>query len=758
MSKIVILESPAKAKKVKKYLGAEYEVMACMGHIRDLPKSTMGVDIENDFEPKYIEMRDKKEVIKKLRDAAQKADCVYLAGDPDREGEAISWHLCYILGLSIDDKNRVTFNEITKKGVEEGIKNPRKIDLDLVDAQQARRVLDRIVGYKLSPFLWKKVKSGLSAGRCQSAALKIVVDREKEIRAFKPEEYWTVDAVLNKGRSKIEAHLEKDKDDKKIKISNEDEAKSVLNDLNNAEYKVTEVKKGTRKKQPAPPFITSTLQQEASRKLNFNSQKTMRVAQMLYEGVELQDMGATGLITYMRTDSLRISEEARAVGNQFILSNFGDKYLPEKPRYFKTKKGAQDGHEAIRPTNPALTPAQVKDSLTLDQYKLYKLVWERFIASLMEVCVQNTVSVDIDANGYTFKASGYSVKFDGFTKLYVEGKDETEESAKSLPELEVGEVLKLKELTPNQHFTQPPARFTEASLIKALEESGIGRPSTFATTVTTIVKRNYVEREKKTLIPTSLGEVITDLLSELFPEIVDQKFTAKVETELDNVESGDEQWKLMLGKFYKGFDKTLKSAEQKTDGTKVKIPVIETDVVCDKCGRKMVIKTGKFGKFLACPGFPECKNTMPIEEENKKENEAKQPDSKKAEETNEVCDKCGAKMVVKMGRYGKFLACSNYPDCKNIKPITVETPGICPKCGSKIIQLKSKRGYKYFACEKGKECGFMTWDTPIADKCEKCGNTLYKRRGGAIVCNNESCENYVEPPKKETKKTNKKTK
>lgn len=757
MSKLVILESPAKAKTVKKYLGSEYEVMACMGHIRDLPKSTMGVDIEKDFEPKYIEMRDKKEVIKKLKGAAQKADSVYLAGDPDREGEAISWHLCYILGLDINDKNRVTFNEITKKGVEEGINNPRKIDLDLVDAQQARRVLDRIVGYKLSPFLWKKVKSGLSAGRCQSAALKIVVDREKEIRAFVPEEYWSVDAVLNKSRYKIEAHLEKDKNDKKIKISNESEAESVLEDLNNAEYTVKQVKKGTRKKQPAPPFITSTLQQEASRKLNFNSQKTMRVAQMLYEGVELQNVGATGLITYMRTDSLRISEEARVAGNEFILKNFGEKYMPEKPRYFKTKKGAQDGHEAIRPTNPALTPAQVRESLTSDQYKLYKLIWERFIASLMAVCVQNTVSVDIDANGYTFKASGYSVKFDGFTKLYVEGKDETEESAKSLPDLEVGEVLKLKELTPNQHFTQPPARFTEASLIKALEESGIGRPSTFATTVTTIVKRNYVEREKKTLIPTSLGEVITDLLSELFPEIVDQKFTAKVETELDNVESGDEQWKHMLAKFYKGFDKTLKSAEQKTDGTKVKIPVVETDVVCDKCGRKMVIKMGKFGKFLACPGFPECKNTKPIEEEKAKADDTKQNETQKAEETNEICDKCGAKMVVKMGRYGKFLACSNYPDCKNIKPITVETPGICPKCSSKIIQLKSKRGYKYFACEKGKECGFMTWDTPLADKCEKCGNTLYKRRGGKIVCNNEKCENYVEPPVKE-KKTSKKTK
>ena len=696
MSKLVILESPGKAKTVQKYLGPKYEVVACMGHIRDLPKSKMGVDIENNFEPKYIEMRDKKDIIKQLRSKASDADYVYLAGDPDREGEAISWHLCYILGLDVNDNNRVTFNEITKKGVEEGISHPRKIDMDLVDAQQARRILDRIVGYKLSPFLWKKVKRGLSAGRCQSAALKIVVDREKEIRSFVPEEYWSIDAVLTKGRSNVEAYLANGKDGKKIKITNENEAKEILNDLNSAEYVVKSVKKGTRKKKPAPPFITSTLQQEASRKLNFNAQRTMRIAQNLYEGVEIKVQGATGLITYMRTDSLRISEEARGIGNQFIKDTYGDNYLPEKPRYFKTKKTAQDAHEAIRPTNPALTPNSIKDSLTADQFKLYKLIWERFIASLMADCIQNTVNVEIDANGYTFKASGYTVKFDGFTTLYVEGKDESEEAAKSLPELKVDDVLKLKKITPNQHFTQPPARFTEASLIKMLEESGIGRPSTFATTVTTIINREYVERDKKTLIPTKLGEVITDLLSELFPEIVDQKFTAKVESELDDVENGDEQWKQMLDKFYKGFDKTLKSAEEKMDGTRVKVPEEESDVVCEKCGRKMVIRSGRFGKFLACPGYPECKNT---------------------------------------------------------KPIVTETKGFCPKCGSKIIERKSGKGYKYYACEKGKECGFMTWDVPTDQTCPKCGKTLFKRRGGITVCNNEGCDYEVKTERKKKVKT-----
>ena len=694
--KLVIVESVSKAKTIQKYLGKGYEVIPSAGHVKDLPKSKLGVDIENGFTPNYIEMRDKKAIIKQIKEKAKECDYVYLAGDPDREGEAISWHLCHVLGLDINDNNRITFNEITKNGVENGIKNPRKIDMDLVDSQQARRVLDRIVGYKLSPFLWKKVKRGLSAGRCQSAALKIVVDREKEIRNFVPEEYWSIDASLQKSRSTFDAYLALDKQGKKLKIENGEQANSILVEIENAEFVVKSVKTGTRKKQPSPPFITSTLQQEASRKLNFNAQKTMRVAQALYEGVDIQGQGATGLITYMRTDSLRISEEARATATNFIKDTFGENYLPSKPRYFKTKKGAQDAHEAIRPTNPLLTPESVKSSLTTDQYKLYKLVWERFIASLMECCVQNTANVDIDANGYTFKASGYSVKFDGFTKLYVEGKDEAEEATKALPELCENDVLKLKKITPNQHFTQPPSRFTEASLIKMLEESGIGRPSTFATTVSTIISREYVEREKKLLIPTKLGEIITDLLADLFPEIVDQKFTAKVENQLDAVEAGDEEWKKMLTKFYSGFNKSLVSAEKKMDGTKVKVPEEESDVVCEKCGRKMVVRSSRFGKFLACPGYPECKNT---------------------------------------------------------KSIVTETKGSCPKCGSKIIERKSARGYKYYGCEKGKDCGFMTWDVPTDKACPNCGKTLFKRRGGLTVCNAEGCGYETKTVRKKKAKT-----
>ncbi|MBQ2676040.1 MAG: type I DNA topoisomerase [Clostridia bacterium] len=697
MSKLVIVESPAKAKTIQKYLGSGYEVIASMGHIRDLPKSTIGVDIEKDFEPKYIEMKDKKDVIKRLRDKASDSDYVYLATDPDREGEAISWHLCHILALNEKDNNRITFNEITKSGVEKGISNPRMIDMDLVDAQQARRVLDRIVGYKLSPFLWKKVKRGLSAGRVQSVAVRIVVDRENEIRDFVAEEYWSIDALLQKEKSKFEAHLHSGADGKKISIVSGEQAESILKALDGAEYVVKSVKKGTRKKQPAPPFTTSTMQQEASRKLNFNAQRTMKVAQELYEGVDVNGVGATGLITYMRTDSLRISEDARYAGNAYIKSTYGDKYLPEKPRYYKQKSGAQDGHEAIRPTNPSLTPESVKASLTTDQYKLYKLVWERFIASLMECCLQNTVNVDISAGEYTFKASGYSVKFEGYTVLYEEGKDEDEEAQKALPALSVGDVLTLKKLTPNQHFTQPPARYTEATLIKALEENGIGRPSTYAPTISTIISREYVERQKKLLVPTALGEIITGLMKDMFKDIVDLKFTAKIETQLDNVEEGKLQWVEVLKKFYGDFDKTLKSAEQKMDGTRVKVPEQESDVVCEKCGRTMVVRSGRFGKFLACPGYPQCKNT---------------------------------------------------------KPIVTETSGACPKCGGKILLRKSPKGNKYYACEKGKECGFMTWDEPTAKNCPDCGKTLFKRRGGITVCLNEGC-GYQVVAEKKTKKTTK---
>lgn len=703
MSKLVIVESPAKAKTIKKYLGPDFEVMASMGHVRDLPKSTLGVDIENNFKPKYQNMADKKDLIKQLQKAAADSDTVYLATDPDREGEAISWHLAQLLALNLDDNNRVEFNEITKTGVTNGMSAPRKINLDLVDAQQARRVLDRIVGYKISPFLWKKVRRGLSAGRVQSVALKLIVDREKEINAFKPEEYWSIDAKFtHPSRRVFEAKLTS-KNGKKIKrIENEDAAKAILADLENAEYSVKSVKKGVRNKQPAPPFITSTLQQEGSRKLGFDGQRTMRVAQQLYEGVEIPERGTVGLITYMRTDSLRISEEARAAGNSYILGRYGKEYLPEKPRYYKTKSGAQDAHEAIRPTFIDLTPDMVKGAVTADQYKLYKIIWERFIASLMAACIQDTVSAGILADcgnelNYTFNASGFTVRFDGFTVLYVEGKDEAgEEEGGVLPPLKEGESVKAKSITPNQHFTQPPARYTEPTLIKALEEYGIGRPSTYAPIISNILHREYIEREKKSLKPTALGEVVTGLVSEYFADIVDTEFTANMEKDLDNIEEGKLEWTDTISGFYDGFAKSLEAAEKNMDGVRVKVPDVESDVVCELCGRTMVVKSGRFGKFLACPGYPECKNT---------------------------------------------------------KPIVKEMPGSCPKCGGKILERKSKNGHKYFGCEKGAACGFMTWDTPTAETCPQCGKTLFKKRGGIIACADEACGYEAKAQRKSRKKS-----
>lgn len=678
MSKLLIVESPTKVKSIKKYLGSGYEVMASMGHIRDLPKSKLGVDIENDFKPQYVNMADKKDLIKSLKTAAANSDCVLLATDPDREGEAISWHLAQILALDMNECNRICFNEITESGVKAGIKEPRKINLDLVDAQQARRVLDRIVGYKLSPFLWKKVKSGLSAGRVQTVALRLIVEREREIEKFNPEEYWSIDAKLLASRKNFSAKLYGYCGGKKIDIiPSGEEAEKIVSALEGAEYRVSELKKGTRKKQPAPPFITSTLQQEASRKLGFTGQRTMRIAQQLYEGVDVPNVGTTGLITYMRTDSLRISEEARAAANKYIAGRYGENYLPEKPRYYKTKNGAQDAHEAIRPTSVTLTPEAVKDSLTSEQYKLYKLIWERFIASLMAVCVQNTVNVNITAGDYLFKASGYSVKFDGFTALYEEGRDDDSDEGGALPEMKEGDILKLKELTPNQHFTQPPARYTEPTLIKALDENGIGRPSTYAPIISNILSRDYIEREKKSLKPTGLGTVVSDLMVEYFDKIVDVKFTAGLEEKLDEIGAGERGWVDTIKVFYKDFDKLYTKAESSLEGKRVKVPVEETDVVCEKCGRKMVIKSGRFGKFLACPGYPECKNTKPLPED-----EVKQP-----------CPKCGAKLLKKKSKKGKtFYGCSNYPECDFAAP-GIPTGETCPECGGYIIN--GIRGRKY---------------------------------------------------------------
>ena len=678
MAKLVIVESPTKVKSIKKYLGNDYVIMASMGHIRDLPKSKLGVDIDKSFKPEYINMPEKKELIKSLKAAAAESEQVLLATDPDREGEAISWHLAQILGLDMNEKNRIAFNEITESGVKTGIKNPHKIDLNLVDAQQARRVLDRIVGYKLSPFLWRKVKSGLSAGRVQTVALRLIVDREREIEAFNSEEYWTVDAKLISGRKSFDAKLFGFANGDKLEtISCELDANIIVNNLENEEYVVSDLKKGVRNKQPAPPFTTSTLQQEASRKLSLTGQRTMRIAQQLYEGVEVIGHGTTGLITYMRTDSLRISEEARYSAGKFIAEKFGNAYLPSKPRYFKTKNGAQDAHEAIRPTDVYITPEIARHTLSTDQYKLYKLIWERFVASLMSACVQDTVAADIKAGEYLFKANGHTVRFDGYTALYEEGKDEEGSDGVALPAMNIGDVLKLKFITPNQHFTQPPARYTEPTLIKTMDENGIGRPSTYAPIISNILQRSYIEREKKSLKPTQLGMVVTDLMLDYFKRIFDVKFTAGLESSLDKIGNGELDWTSTISDFYNDFYVLYKKAEDSLSGKRVKIPVIETEVICEKCGRKMVEKSSRFGKFLACPGYPECKNTKPMPED-----EVKQP-----------CPKCGAKLLKKISKKGKkFYGCSNYPTCDFASP-GVPTGDKCPECGNYIIN--GIRGRKY---------------------------------------------------------------
>lgn len=685
MSDLVIVESPAKAKTIKKYLGGNYEVIASMGHVRDLPKTRLSVDIKRKFAPKYEIIKGKEKLVEELKELAEKSDKIYLATDPDREGEAISWHLAYILGLPLDDNNRVEFNEITKNGVTNGMAHPRSINIDLVNAQQARRILDRLVGYKLSPFISQKIRRGLSAGRVQSVAVRIIVDREEEIRKFKPEEYWTIDAkFIPKGsRKSFSASLYSDANGK-IKIENQEQAEKIEQDLADAEYMITKVKHGTRRKTPAPPFITSTLQQEASRKLGFQSRRTMKVAQELYEGVDIEGMGATGLITYMRTDSLRISDVAKEEAAQYILNRFGEKFLPAKPRVFKTKSNAQDGHEAIRPSMPSLSPEDVKASLTSDQFKLYNLIWNRFMASQMSDCIQKTTQAEISAKEYIFKASGYYVDFEGFTTLYVESKDTEEEKSTQLPPLEKDMPVKCKELKKNQHFTQPPARYTEASLIKALEEYGIGRPSTYAATITTITSREYVKREAKTLYPTELGEVMTNLLKERFPKIVNYKFTAQMEEKLDEVEHGQEEWVELLDEFYSDFDKTLKKAKEEMEGVKLQLKEDQTDIICDKCGRQMVVKVGRYGKFIACPGYPECKNVL------------------------------------------KF----------------VEKTGVkCPKCNGDVIVKHTKKKRVFYGCSNYPECDFVSWNEPVNEKCPQCGGILFKKKGKKpkLYCATEGC-------------------
>lgn len=629
MSKLLIVESPSKAKTIKKYLGKDFEVMASMGHVRDLPKARLSVDVKDDFKPKYSIIKGKEKLVKELKAAAAEADEVYLATDPDREGEAISWHLAYILGLDEQAKDRVTFNEITKNGVQTGMANPRTLDMDLIHAQQARRVLDRLVGYTLSPFLVKTIRKGLSAGRVQSVSVRMIVDRENEIRAFIPQEYWTLDAKLTAppSRAVFQAAFYGDENGE-IKINSEAESTAILKELEGAEFRVTAVKKGKKNRSPAPPFITSTLQQEASRKLGFQARRTMKAAQELYEGVEIEGQGAVGLITYMRTDSLRISDEAIGEAAGYIEKRWGAKYLPPKTRVFKSRANAQDGHEAIRPASVHMVPEEIKASLTSDQYKLYKLIWDRFLACQMSNCVLNTTQATIQADKYLFKASGFNVHFEGFTVLYQESTDEAEKPGKDLPNLEKDMKLKLKDLQGNQHFTQPPARFTEASLIRALEENGIGRPSTYAATISTITSREYVVREGKALKPTELGEVITDVMKKHFPKIVDVKFTANVENDLDAVQRGEEGWVDTLHTFYDDFEKTVTKAKKAMDGVKIKLKEDETDEVCDICGKPMVYKYGRYGRFLACSGYPDCKNVKKV-----------------LNETGAECPKCGGKII-----------------------------------------------------------------------------------------------------------------
>ncbi len=685
MSKLVIVESPAKAKTIRKYLGDGYEVTASMGHIRDLPASQLGIDVDHDYAPQYINIKGKEKLIKELKSEAKKADQVFLATDPDREGEAISWHLAHLLGLNIEDANRVTFGEITKKGVTEGMSHPRAIDIDLFNAQQARRILDRLVGYKLSPFLWRKVRRGLSAGRVQSVAVRLIVDREKEIEDFKPEEYWNLDATLSppSSQKKFAARFYGTAAGKKLEVTNEAQAMGIVKDLEGAEYTVTELKRGHRKKVPAPPFITSTLQQEASRRLGFTATRTMRAAQTLYEGVDIAGRGTMGLITYMRTDSLRVSDEAVAGAKEYITEAYGERYVCPTKRTYKSRSAtaAQDAHEAIRPSVPGLTPDEAEKSISGDIAKLYRLIWSRFIASQMSDCEQDTVSAHITAADYQFRASGYVVTFEGFTALYEEVTDEKEKKETALPPLEQGQTLKLRALTPEQKFTQPPARYTEATLIRSLEENGIGRPSTYAPIITTIIDRGYVEREQKKLKPTLLGRTINDLMMQEFPDIVDVTFSAGMEKNLDKVENGSADWRTTIDSFYKGFAAALEKAEKDMEGKKIKVPDEETDEICEKCGRKMVIKTGRYGKFLACPGFPECTNT---------------------------------------------------------KRLVKDTGGKCPKCGGRMLLRKSAKGRVYYGCENYPNCDFMTWDEPVAQTCEKCGATLFKK-GSRLYCAKDGC-------------------
>lgn len=685
MSKLVIVESPAKAKTIGKYLGRGYKVTASMGHVRDLPASTLGIDVENGYKPKYITIKGKQKLVKELKAEAKKCDGVLLATDPDREGEAISWHLANILGLDPAAPNRVTFDEITKKGVKEGMAHPRAINIDLFNAQQALRELDRLVGYKLSPFLWKKVRRGLSAGRVQSVAVRLIRDREIEIENLKPDEYWNIDALLHPQGEKGEftARLAATADGKKLTVTDKQQADAVLAALDGKDYTITKIEKGKRRRQPAPPFITSTLQQDASRAFGFSATRTMRAAQTLYEGVDIAGHGTVGLITYMRTDSLRIAAEAQAAAKTFIADRWGENYVCKVPRKWKSRSAtaAQDAHEAIRPSMPELTPDEVEQSISGDTAKLYRLIWSRFMASQMADCIQDTVSASITAGEYLFRASGFRVSFDGFTALYEESTDDTKKKETALPPLEEGQKLALKKLTADQKFTQPPPLYTEATLIHALEENGIGRPSTYAPIITTIVDRGYVEKDQKKLKTTPLGQAVNTVMMEQFPDIVNVKFSADMEKKLDVVEAGEADWVKTIDEFYQGFEKSLEQAEKNMEGKRIKVEDIPTDEICEKCGRPMVIKSGRYGKFVACSGFPECRNAHPL---------------------------------------------------------VKDTGGLCPLDGGHMLVRKSSKGRVYYGCSNYPKCNYMTWDEPVPERCPQCGSTLFKKKG-QLYCAKEGC-------------------
>ena len=688
MPKLVIVESPAKAKTISKYLGRGYKVTASMGHVRDLPASQLGIDVDNGFAPKYITIKGKQKLVKELKAEAKKCDGVLLATDPDREGEAISWHLANILGLDPAAPNRVTFDEITKKGVKEGMAHPRAINIDLFNAQQARRELDRLVGYKLSPFLWRKVRRGLSAGRVQSVAVRLIRDRELEIENFKPDEYWNIDAALypqtqSNSKNGFTARLAATADGKKLTVTNKEQADTIVAALDGKSYTISKLEKGKRRRQPAPPFITSTLQQDASRAFGFSATRTMRAAQTLYEGMDIAGHGTVGLITYMRTDSLRIAAEASAAAKQFIAGRWGDNYVCNTQRKWKSRSAtaAQDAHEAIRPSMPELTPDEVEQSISGDTAKLYRLIWSRFMASQMADCIQDTVSVSITAGDYLFRASGFRVSFDGFTALYEESTDDKQKKETALPPLEEGQTLKLRSLTADQKFAQPPPLYTEATLIHALEENGIGRPSTYAPIITTIVDRGYVEKDQKKLKTTPLGQAVNTVMMEQFPNIVDVKFSADMEKKLDIIEAGKADWVQTIDDFYKGFAKSLEDAEKNMEGKRVKVEDIPTDEICEKCGRPMVIKSGRYGKFVACSGFPECRNAHPL---------------------------------------------------------VKDTGGICPECGGHMLVRKSAKGRIYYGCSNYPKCNFMTWDEPVPEKCPQCGQTLFKKKG-QLYCAKEGC-------------------